>query len=557
MTNGRIRTGGQLLMDSLVALGATRGFGVPGESYLAVLDAMVDHANAFDLVLCRQEGGAAYMAAAWGKLTGEPGLCFVTRGPGATNAAVGIHTAMQDSLPMILFVGQVGTDVMGREAFQEVDYSAFFGPLAKWAVQIDHVDRVPETISRAWSVAMSGRPGPVVVALPEDMLVATSHRAPCAPVVIPEPAVSQDAASRMADMLAAADRPVILLGGTRWTVDSARALESFATASDMPLVAAFRFHDIIDNHCEAFVGDAGVAMNGYMKDLLRGADLILALNIRFGESTTDGYSLFDAPRMAAKLIHSHASDNEIGKIYAPDLPIHAGPNAMVAALSGLSLATNKSRSAWRAAARQNYLDSLQAPAQPGEVDMGVITAHIQSVLPDDAIVTHGAGNFSIWPNKFLSYGRNQRMLGPQSGSMGFGLPAALAAKVRDPSRFVLCFAGDGDFQMNGNEMGTALQAGLNPVILIINNASYGTIRMHQEREYPARVSGTAIVNPDYMAIAAAYGFHGERVTGTAQFADAFARACESPTGAIVEIVTATEAISPRTTISALRAAAAP
>ena len=555
MTNGRIRTGGQLLMDSLVALGATRGFGVPGESYLAVLDAMVDHANAFDLVLCRQEGGASYMAAAWGKLTGEPGLCFVTRGPGATNAAVGIHTAMQDSLPMILFVGQVGTDVMGREAFQEVDYSAFFGPLAKWAVQIDHVDRVPEIISRAWSVAMSGRPGPVVVALPEDMLVATSQCAPCAPVAIPEPAVSEDAASRMADMLAAADRPVILLGGTRWTGDSARALESFATANDVPLVAAFRFHDIIDNHCDAFVGDAGVAMNGYMKDMLRGADLILALNIRFGESTTDGYSLFDAPRMAAKLIHSHASDGEIGKIYAPDLPIHAGPNAVVTALSGLSLAANKSRSAWRAAARQNYLDSLQAPAQPGDVDMGVITAHIQSVLPDDAIVTHGAGNFSIWPNKFISYGRDQRMLGPQSGSMGFGLPAALAAKVRDPSRFVLCFAGDGDFQMNGNEMGTALQAGLNPVILIINNASYGTIRMHQEREYPARVSGTAIVNPDYMAIAAAYGFHGERVTETAQFADAFARACESPAGAIVEIVTATEAISPRTTISALRAAA--
>jgi len=555
MTDGRTRTGGQLLMDSLVALGATRGFGVPGESYLAVLDAMVDHANAFDLVLCRQEGGAAYMAAAWGKLTGQPGLCFVTRGPGATNATVGIHTAMQDSLPMILFVGQVGTDVMGREAFQEVDYAAFFGPLAKWAVQIDDVDRVPEIISRAWTVAMSGRPGPVVVALPEDMLVAMSERAPCAPVVIPEPAVSEQAASRMAEMLAAAERPVILLGGTRWTTDSARALESFGLANDVPLVAAFRFHDIIDNHCDAFVGDAGVAMNAYMKDMLREADLILALNIRFGESTTDGYKLFDAPQMAAGLIHSHASDAEIGKIYAPDLPVHAGPNAMVAALSRISLPASRARSEWRAAARQNYLDSLEAPIQPGDVDMGVITAHIQSVLPADAIVTHGAGNFSIWPNKFISYGPGQRMLGPQSGSMGFGLPAALAAKVHDPSRFVLCFAGDGDFQMNGNEMGTALQSGLNPVILIINNASYGTIRMHQEREYPERVSGTAIVNPDYMAIAAAYGFHGERVTETAQFADAFARACESPSGAIVEIVTATEAISPRTTISALRAAA--
>ena len=555
MGNPVTRTGGQLLMDSLVGLGATRGFGVPGESYLAVLDAMVDHANAFDLVLCRQEGGAAYMAAAWGKLTGEPGLCFVTRGPGATNATVGIHTAMQDSVPMLLFVGQVGTDVKGREAFQEVDYSAFFTPLAKWAVEIDDVDRVPELIGRAWTVAMSGRPGPVVVALPEDMLVATSSAVPCGPVTIPEPAPSAAIVSDMQRRLAAAEKPVILLGGTRWTEDSARAVESFATANDVPVIAAFRFHDIIDNGCPSYVGDAGVAMNGYMKSLLRDADLILALNIRFGEATTDGYTLFDAPRMAAELIHSHASDDEIGKIYAPDLPIHAGPNAMASALADMMLPESKGRTEWCGRARADYLGSLVSPPQPGEVDMGVITAHIQKMLPEDAIVTHGAGNFSIWPNKFLSYGAGQRMLGPQSGSMGFGLPAALAAKVRDPSRFVLCFAGDGDFQMNGTELGTALQAGLNPVILIINNSSYGTIRMHQERHYPHRVSGTAIVNPDYLAIAAAYGFHGERVTRTEEFMAAYDRACAAPNGAIVEIVTSTEAISPRTTISALREAA--
>ena len=555
MNDGKIRTGGQLVMDSLVALGATRAFGVPGESYLAVLDAMVDHDNAFDLVLCRQEGGAAYMAAAWGKLTGEPGLCFVTRGPGATNATVGVHTAMQDSVPMILFVGQVGTDVKGREAFQEVDYAAFFGPLAKWAVEIDDVNRVPEIISRAWAVALSGRPGPVVVALPEDMLVATSDCQPSVPVTVPEPGVSAMIADQMQAMLAAAERPVVLFGGSRWTVESARAMESFAAAHDLPLVAAFRFHDIIDNHCPAYVGDAGVAMNGYMKDLLREADLILALNIRFGEATTDGYSLFDAPKMKADLIHSHASDDEIGKIYTPDLPVHAGPNAMASALAAMALPDSAARSDWCRAARQKYINSLVAPEQPGDVDMGAITAHIQETLPENAIVTHGAGNFSIWPNKFLSYGRDQRMLGPQSGSMGFGLPAALAAKVHDPSRFVLCFADDGDFQMNGNEMGTALQSGLHPVILIINNSSYGTIRMHQEREYPTRVSGTEIVNPDYMSLAAAYGFHGERVTATDQFADAYARACAAPAGAIVEIVTATEAISPRTTITALRAAA--
>ena len=542
-------------MDSLVGLGASKAFGVPGESYLAVLDAMVDHANSFDLVLCRQEGGAAYMAAGWAKLTGQPGLCFVTRGPGATNAAVGIHTAMQDSLPMILFVGQVGTDVIGREAFQEVDYPAFFGPLAKWAVQIDHADRLPEIVSRAWTVALSGRPGPVVVALPEDMLVATSTAEPCHAVTIPEPAPAAADISALQDVLAGAARPVVIVGGTRWQKDSARAIERFAMANEIPVVAAFRFHDIIDNHCPAYAGDAGVGMNASMKTLLHDADLIIAVNIRFGEATTDGYTLFDAPKMAAKLVHSHASDDEIGKIYVADLPLHAGPNRMAAALDNLVAHRPAGRARWYADARAAYLESLVPPPQPGDVDMGIITAQIQARLPADAIITHGAGNFSIWANKFMQYGCDQRLLGPQSGSMGFGLPAALAAKAHDSGRFVLCFAGDGDFQMNGAELGTALQAGLHPVILILNNSSYGTIRMHQERAYPARISGTEIVNPDYVALAGAYGFHGERVTRTDDFAAAFERALDAATGAIVEIVIDTEAIAPRTTISALREAA--
>ncbi len=417
------------------------------------------------------------------------------------------------------------------------------------------MNRVPEIISRAWTVALSGRPGPVVVALPEDMLVAMSEAEPCGPVVIPEPAPSAANVSGIADRLAAAERPVILLGGTRWTEDSARAVERFATANDVPVVAAFRFHDIIDNDCPSYVGDAGVAMNGYMKTLLREADLILAVNIRFGELTTDGYSLFTAPRMAATLIHSHASDDEIGKIYAPDLPIHAGPNAMAAALATIKLPDSAARTAWCKAARTDYLASLTAPTQPGDVDMGVITA-LDSGHAAGGCDCHERGRqFRDLAEQVPVLWPRPEMLGPQSGSMGFGLPAALAAKVHDPSRFVLCFAGDGDFQMNGNELGTALQSGLNPVILIINNSSYGTIRMHQERHYPARVSGTEIVNPDYMAIAAAYGFHGERVTRTDEFAAAYERACAAPTGAIVEIVTATEAISPRTTISALRAAA--
>ena len=539
-------------MDSLVGLGASKAFGVPGESYLAVLDAMVDHANSFDLVLCRQEGGAAYMAAGWAKLTGQPGLCFVTRGPGATNAAVGIHTAMQDSLPMILFVGQVGTDVIGREAFQEVDYPAFFGPLAKWAVQIGHADRVPEIVSRAWTVALSGRPGPVVVALPEDMLVATSTAEPCHAVTIPEPAPAAADISALQDVLAGAARPVVIVGGTRWQKDSARAIERFAMANEIPVVAAFRFHDIIDNHCPAYAGDAGVGMNASMKTLLRDADLIIAVNIRFGEATTDGYTLFDTPKMAAKLVHSHASDDEIGKIYVADLPLHAGPNRMAAALDNLVADRPAGRAGWYADARTAYLESLVPPPQPGDVDMGIITAQIQARLPADAIITHGAGNFSIWANKFMQYGCDQRLLGPQSGSMGFGLPAALAAKAHDSGRFVLCFAGDGDFQMNCAELGTGMQAGLYPIVLIVNNGSYGTIRMHQERNYPHRVSGTELQNPDFAGLARSYGFYGETVETTDQFAAAFERAMQSKTGAVLNLIVATEAITPRQSIDDLR-----
>lgn len=550
-----MKSGGQLLMDCLVSLGASKGFGVPGESYLAVLDAMVDHEDAFDLVLCRQEGGAAYMAAAWGKLTGAPGLCFVTRGPGATNATVGIHTAMQDSVPMILFVGQVGTDMMGREAFQEVDYPAFFGPLAKWAVQIDHADRIPEIMSRAWNVALSGRPGPVVVALPENMLTSMTDAPVCAPVTIPESAPTASDIAQLTAMLNAAERPVMLLGGTRWTEQAARDIEHFAIENDLPIVAAHRFHDIIDNDCLSYVGDAGVGMSPYMKTLLSDSDLIVALNIRFGEMTTDGYSLFTAPQMAAKLVHSHVSSDELGKIYAADVPIHAGPNQMARAVREVVLEDSPARMQWTAKQRAHYLAGFAAPAQPGALDMGVVIQQLQTMLAEDAIITHGAGNFAIWPNKFLRYGAQKRMLGPQSGSMGFGLPAAIAAKAHAPERQVICFAGDGDFQMNGTELGCALQFGLQPIVLVLNNSSYGTIRMHQERTYPERVSGTDIVNPDFVKLAEAYGFYGERVARTEDFAAAFERASNSSSGALLELVIDTEAIAPRATITGLRDAA--
>ena len=547
-------TGGSLLMDCLIGLGAHKGFGVPGESYLAALDAMYDRVDQFQLISCRHEGGAAYMAEACGKLTGTPGICFVTRGPGATNASIGIHTAMQNSSPMLVFVGQVGTDMKGREAFQEIDYKQFFGSVAKWVCEIDDANRIPELVARAWTTALSGRPGPVIVALPENMLRAAVSQPACGPIKVAEPALSHAQKAQLQVYLQASKRPVVLYGGSGWTTAAARQLEIFAAANHVPLVAAFRFHDICDNHHPCFVGDAGVGMLGYIKTLLREADTIIAINIRLGEMTTDGYELFGMPKMSAQLIHSHRSDAELGKIYIADLPLQASPNAMAEALADITLDADETRRAWCADAKASYDASFVISPQPGALDMGAVMAHIRTILPPDAIITNGAGNFATWPSKFIRYDKGMRLLAPQSGAMGYGLPAALAAKACDPDRFVLCFAGDGDFQMNCAELGTAMQAGLYPIVLIVNNASYGTIRMHQERNYPHRVLGTDLQNPDFVGLAKSYGFYGERVESTDQFAAAFDRALQSKTGAILDLVVATEAITPRQSIADLRTA---
>ncbi|MEZ5753560.1 MAG: thiamine pyrophosphate-binding protein [Paracoccaceae bacterium] len=547
-----MRNGGQLLVDSLVALGATKAFGVPGESYLAVLDALHDTAGKLDFVLCRNEGGAAFMAAAWGKLMGQPGLCMVTRGPGATNASIGIHTAMQDSAPMLVFIGQVGTDMRGREAFQEIDYRAMFGTVAKWAVEIDHVDRIPEILSRAWITALTGRPGPVVIALPEDMLTSLSSAAPlAAPPRLTEPAPSSTAIDETLDLLRAAQRPVVLIGGCNWSAEGRRTLQDFAEASDIPVVAAFRYQDQFDNFSPVYCGEAGVGMPPNVRALIRDADTILAINIRFGEMTTDAYTLLDVPVPRQKLIHVHGSDREIGKIYQPLLGIHAGPNAFAAALRPVSGRWAE----WRARARAAWEAGFDLPPQPSPVDMGLVTAHLRDVLPPDAILTNGAGNFTVWPNKFYKFGPAARLLAPQSGAMGYGLPAAIAAKVAHPGRTVVCFAGDGDFQMNCQELGTAMQAGAQPIVLILNNGTYGTIRAHQERNYPTRVSGTTLENPDFAALARAYGFHAERVSRTEDFAAAFARALASGTGAVLDLDISPEALTPRQTLSQMRAAA--
>lgn len=453
---------------------------------------------------------------------------------------------------MILFVGQVGTDMRGREAFQELDYRAVFGSMAKWVVEVDQVERIPELLSRAWTVAVTGRPGPVVMALPEDMLTRLTGTPPLtAPVRVHEPAPGAAAVTAALDLLSAARRPLLMLGGSNWTAKGRAALQAFAEASDLPAIAAFRFQDQFDNHSAVYAGEAGVGMPAHVKRLVREADAILAINLRFGEMTTDGYALLEVPSPRQRLIHVHASDAELGKIYRPEVAIQAGPNAFAGALRPVS----GDWAGWRRAARADYLASLELPPQPSPVDMGVVSAHLRATLPAEVIITNGAGNFATWPNKFLQYGPGARLLAPQSGAMGYGVPAAIAAKVAHPDRLVVCFAGDGDFQMTSQELATARQAGAMPVILLLNNGIYGTIRAHQEREYPARVSGTDMINPDFVALARAHGFHAERVETTAGFAAAFARATASATGAVLELVISAEALTPRASLSTIRATA--
>lgn len=546
------RTGGKIVVECLQAQQVSLTFGVPGESYLHVLDALYDARNNIKFFCNRQEGGAAFMAEAYAKLTGKVGICFVTRGPGATNASIGVHTAMQSSTPMILFIGQINTHMREREAFQEVDFRAFFSPIAKWATEIDHVDRIPETIARAFAVAQSGRPGPVVISLPEDVLSALSD-APVGPKVeISKPAMASTDFDRLKNMFAKAERPLLLLGGNDWSGQGRTDIAAFATRNNIPVATAFRYHDTIDNHLDCYIGDGGLGKSPAMKKALGDADLICAIGVRFGEMTTDAYTLFEFPQPAQTLIHIHSSDDELGKVYQAHLPIHASPDLVAAALGDLEIDTESNWQNWCETGRAGYLKARQAPAQPGKVDMGEIMAYLQQTLPEDVILTNGAGNFSIWPNKFFTYGNKARLLAPQSGAMGYGVPAAIAAKAAYPNRTVICFAGDGDFQMNGQELGAALQEGTQPIILLLNNGTYGTIRMHQERHFPERVSGTDITNPDFVALAKAYGFHAERIDETRQFSVAFERALESKTGALLELVIDPEGIAPRLTISQLR-----
>lgn len=535
------RTGGQLLVECLLNQGVDTAFGVPGESYLAVLDALHDVQNRLRFLTTRHESGAAFAAEAWGKLTGQPGICFVTRGPGATNASIGVHTAMQDSSPMILFVGQVGRDMRDREAFQEVDYRAFFRPIAKWATEIDNPDRIPEIVARAFQLALTGRPGPVVIGLPEDMLTERTEAEPCRKVQPFRPAPEPGALEESARLLSQARRPLMLVGGGGWDEGARAALAAFVARTSIPTATAFRSQDLLDNRHPSFLGDAGAGMFPHLKEAIREADTIFAVNIRFGELVTDGWTLMEVPNPRQKLIHAHVSEREIGKIYQPDVAIWGAPELV---LRGMAEAVTGNWSALAAELHAAYEATLDPRPAKGALDMAEVCRHMRAVLPEDAVITNGAGNFAIWAGRYIQYHGRQRLLGPQSGAMGAGVPAALAAKARDPSRPVICFAGDGDFQMSIGELGTALQWGLRPVILVLNNQSYGTIRLHQARRYPGRRSGTHIENPDFVTLAKAYGFPARRIEATEDFASAFEEALASPDGAVLELVLDPDDIAP-------------
>ncbi|MEE1563608.1 MAG: thiamine pyrophosphate-dependent enzyme [Acidimicrobiales bacterium] len=550
------RTGGQVLVDCLLAQGVDTAFGVPGESYLAALDALYDVSDRLRFVACRQEGGAAYMAEAYGKFTGRPGICFATRGPGATNASIGVHTARQASTPMVLFVGQVSLGHRGLEAFQEIEYRSFFDDLAKCVVEVESADDLPATVGRAFTVACSDRPGPVVVSLPEDVLRATTTVVSGPGVEIVERAPSDSDVASVGAVLADAERPALLVGGGGWTDAGRSDLRSFAERNDLPVVVTFRRHDLFDNTDDRYAGEAGVAMPAVVRQTLAEADVVVVLNARFGQMATHAYTLFGAGPLSLPtgqtIVHVHASEAEFGKVVDADLTVHAGPNRMAAALAEVEVEDHARWTRWCADRRAAFLDTLDCPPQLGDLDMGDVVAWLRENLPDDVIVTTGAGNFSAWADKFLLYGERARLLASQNGTMGYGLPAAVAAKLVEPDRTVVCFAGDGDLQMNLQELGTGLQEDARPIVLVVDNGSYGTIRMHQELHHPGRVVGTDIVNPDFVAIAGAYGMHAEQVLATADFGPAFERALASSTGALLHLVVATDQLTPRLTVEQAR-----
>ncbi|MFG6592358.1 thiamine pyrophosphate-binding protein [Sulfitobacter sp. 1A12157] len=555
-TSLRARTGGQVLVDQLLIHGADTAYCVPGESYLEVLDALHDVQDRFTLINARHEAGAANMAETYGKLTGTPGICMVTRGPGACHAAIGVHIAQQDSTPMILLVGQIARDTTDREAFQEVDYRAMFGPIAKWATQIDDPARVPEYMARAFRVATSGRPGPVVISLPEDMLTEVVSVADARPYTATHAGLSPDNLDMLKTEIAQAERPLLLLGGSGWSDESAAAITRFAEANKIPVTTSFRRQDIVNNLSPVYAGDFGTSTAPSLYAHQREADLLVVIGARLGEMTTKTYTTMQSPNPDTRLVHLYPEADEIGRVYSPDLGIAAAPVAVAAALDGVDLGRAEAWGNWCDKLHADYLTDTEAPnGGDWDLDMGVALAQLRDELPDDVVITLDAGNHTGWAQRFLRFGRPGRIVGSTCGAMGYSVPAAVAASIADPERLTLSFVGDGGFMMSGNELATAAQYGGRPIVLLFNNGIYGTIRMHQERDHPERISGTTLQNQDFVKMAEGLGAHAERVTKTEDFAAAFTRARESGRPALIELVTDPEQISTRTTISKLRAAA--
>jgi len=546
-----MRHGGKILIDQLEAQGASTAFTVPGESFLAALDGLHD-SNRIKTIICRQEGGASMMAEAWGKITGEPGVCFVTRGPGAANAMSGLHVAMQDSTPMVTFVGMPSRDHEDREAFQEIEIKQLFSSLVKWTAVIRQTERIPEYVSHALHVARSGRPGPVVLGLPEDMLSADCDISDAKPARIAEPRPGADDMAALREKLVSASRPLMIIGGPGWSVATQKSLEAFAERFDLPVAPAFRYQDYFDNRHRCYVGCAGIGLDPKLATAIKDADLLIVIGARLGEMTTSGYTLVNIPDPQQFLIHVHPSPDELGSVYRPDLPIASSARAFVDALARLEPPAKIAWSGRRAELRAAYEQTLKPTPLPGSVKMADVVRTVSEMLPENGIVTNGAGNFAAFVHRYFQYKGYRTCLAPTSGSMGYGLPAAIAAKLAHPTRPVVNVQGDGDFLMTGQELATAAQYGLPIVTIIANNGMYGTIRAHQEREYPRRVVGTTLVNPDFAAYARSFGADGYTIEATAEFAPAFRQALASSKPSVIELKLDPEALNPRKTLTEIR-----
>ncbi len=547
------RHGGRILADQLAILGIEKVFCVPGESYLGLLDGLYDHREAIDVITCRHEGGAANMADAYGKLTGKPAVCAVTRGPGATNASNGVHTAFQDSTPMIVLIGQVATSMMDREAFQEIDYRRMFGEMAKWVAQIDDIERIPEYISRAWHVAVSGRPGPVVLALPEDTLSSVATVADARPAKPGFGAPSPAAMTELAEMLANAKSPMLVVGGPGWSADAAKMAMQVAEKFDLPVATTFRCQDYVDNSHPNYAGVVGIAaLPSLLKSVREEVDLLITIGSRWGEMTTQGYELINSPVPQMTFVHVHPGPEQLGHVYAPDLSVVSSAENFLYAMMELET-PSIDRSDWTSGFHERY-QTFRTPTEvPGDLNMGHVMRHASDSLPADTVFTNGAGNYAVWLHRFHAHRAYRTQLAPTSGSMGYSVPAAVAAKIQHPNRTVVSVAGDGCFLMTAQEMATAKKYGAAVIYLVVNNGMYGTIRMHQERNHPGRVISTDLENPDFVTYAKSFGIPGEAIAKTEDFPAALARAQSSGAGYLIELQVDPEALTPVASLSDIRA----